>query len=68
MKPTAKEQGQTRVHMRALELLGTMSETQVLHRLAAEGWMLDPTTLRKWRVQAGIAAWKRPSKRMEEET
>jgi transposase-like protein len=59
VKLIEKEQGQTRVHARALELLGTMSETQVLHRLAAEGWMIEPETLRKWRVQAGIPAFER---------
>lgn len=68
MKHIPKESGPTRVQQRAIELLGTMSETQVLHRLAAEGWLVDPTVLRKWRLAAGIAAWKRPSRRMEEET
>lgn len=62
MKSSTKEPGPTRMQQRAMELLGTMSETQVLHRLAAEGWLVDPTVLRKWRQRAGIAAWKRPRK------
>lgn len=57
---TSKQSGPTRVQQRALELLGTMSDTRVLHCLAAEGWLVDPTVLRSWRKRAGIPAWKRP--------
>lgn len=46
-------------HERALQLAGTMSDTHVLMQLAEEGWIIDVSTLRKWRVKAGVAPFVR---------
>lgn len=47
------------VKVRALELVRTMSERDALMQLAAEGWLIDATTIRKWRLDAGIPAHQR---------
>lgn len=47
------------VKLRALELVRTMSERDALMQLAAEGWLIDGTTIRKWRIDAGIPAYRR---------
>jgi hypothetical protein len=56
VKVIEKEQGQTRVHARALELLGTMSDAAVCGQLAEEGWLVNPASVRAWRTKAGIPA------------
>ena len=48
-----------RVKVRALELVRTMSDRDALMQLAAEGWLIDGTTIRKWRINAGIPAHQR---------
>ena len=47
------------VRVRALELARSMSDRDALMQLAAEGWLIDGTTIRKWRIAAGIPAFQR---------
>jgi len=47
------------VKVRALELARSMSDRDALMQLAAEGWLIDGTTIRKWRIAAGIPAHQR---------
>lgn len=47
------------VKVRALELARSMSDRDALMQLAAEGWLIDGTTIRKWRIAAGIPAFQR---------